>query len=432
MLKKVLNRLDPTWQAEVDPSRMLWVGVDISSRQHEACVGTSDRVLRRRLTIANTRDGLAQLEAAISKEGRTIRAQAVIVGMEPSGVYWKPLAAQLRQRGYAVVLVHTKAVRHNRQTMRDGSKTDSKDAFAIWDLLRQGKFFLPLERDAEHEAAYRLMQHYAASRRRSAQIRNQLRAVLALAFPELNERFRHLDGKTALAFLAKNPTPASIRRPGRQRFLTRWRGPHGRWGHKFFEELYELAKHSIGLEEPTGSFEAEIQTLVAEFRRALEDQEHWFQQALARLEHRPEYPLLLSIKGIGPKIAVGLLASLGNVRHFECGKQWVRLAGLDVQLFESGDSVHRTPRISRQGKSLLRTWLYHAAVILVRFDGPFRELYERRKASSPGKGAKSRALMAVADKLVRVIFAMLRDGRVYDPHHDQKIKEVYSRLRMAA
>ena len=33
--------------------------------------------------------------------------------------------------------------------------------------------------------------------------------------------------------------------------------------------------------------------------------------------------------------------------------------------------------------------------------------------------------MAVADKLVRVIFAILRDGRVYDPHHDQKIKEVF-------
>ena len=109
MLKKVLSRLDPAWQAEVDPSRMLWVGVDIGSRRHEACVGTSDRVLRRRLAIANTRDGLAQLEAAISKEERAIRAQAVIVGMEPSGVYWKPLAAQLQQRGYAVVLVHTKS-----------------------------------------------------------------------------------------------------------------------------------------------------------------------------------------------------------------------------------------------------------------------------------------------------------------------------------
>ena len=71
-------------------------------------------------------------------------------------------------------------------------------------------------------------------------------------------------------------------------------------------------------------------------------------------------------------------------------------------------------------------------MILVRFDGPFRELYERRTERSPGQGAKARALMAVADKLVRVIFAMLRDSRVYDPRHDQKIKEGYSRLRMAA
>jgi hypothetical protein len=47
--------------------------------------------------------------------------------------------------------------------MPDGtSKTDAKDAASVFDLLRQGKFFLPVDRDPELKAAYRLMQRHMA------------------------------------------------------------------------------------------------------------------------------------------------------------------------------------------------------------------------------------------------------------------------------
>ena len=55
-------------------------------------------------------------------------------------------------------------------------------------------------------------------------------------------------------------------------------------------------------------------------------------------------------------------------------QQWVKLAGLDLRLRQSGTSVHAVPVISRQGKSFLRSWLYLAANVAVRYDGPFREL----------------------------------------------------------
>ncbi len=49
------------------------------------------------------------------------------------------------------------------KTMHDGaSKTDEKDAQAVFDLLLQGKFFLPVERDAELKAVHRLMRRQLA------------------------------------------------------------------------------------------------------------------------------------------------------------------------------------------------------------------------------------------------------------------------------
>ena len=139
-----------------------------------------------------------------------------------------------------------------------------------------------------------------------------------------------------------------------------------------------------------------------------------------------------TIPGIGPKTAVGLLACIGQPADFRYGKQWVKLAGLDIRYFQSGESTHRTPRISRQGQGLLRLWLYYAALNVIKYDGPFRDLYERRKENSPGRGAKPRALMAVADKLVRVIFAMVRDQRPYDARQDQRTAERYAAPRRAA
>ncbi len=414
------------------PVKTLWVAVDIGKRQHQAYLAPSSQGLRRRLRFRNNRQGLCQLDKAIQRAQSACQADDVVIGMEPSGVYWKPLYEQLKTLGYRVVLVHATAVKYNRQTHGDNpSKTDRKDAFCIWDLLRQGKYFTPVKRDPEQATAYRMMRHYEHSRKRCDQIRNQLRVSLALAFPELNERFADLTCKTALSFLEKNPTPGKIKALGPQRFLQRWRGRRGPMGRKCFEDLYALAKTSIGVADPTGRLALEIQAQAREFRHALEVQERWLERAEELLAPRPDYQLVRTIPGIGRKLSVGLLACLAQPTDFRYGKQWVKLAGLDLRLFRSGESIHKVPRISRHGHGLLRVWLYYAALNVIKYAGPFRDLYERRQESSPGRGAKPRALMAVADKLVRVIFAMLRDQRPYDARQDQHTAERYAAPRRA-
>ncbi len=113
-------------------------------------------------------------------------------------------------------------------------------------------------------------------------------------------------------------------------------------------------------------------------------------------------------------------------------KQWVSLAGLDLRLKESGVSLKKVPKISRQGNPLLRNWLYLGAINVVRFPGPFQELSYRRQEHSPGQGTKKRALVAVADKLSRVLFAMLKSGKAYDPLQDQRTAQAYWRIKKVA
>ena len=77
----------------------------------------------------------------------------ILIGMEPTGHYWKSLAYYLKRKDYRVLLVnpyHTKLSKEIRDNNK--SKTDKKDSRLIAHLVREGKFLdsiLPTEIYAE-------------------------------------------------------------------------------------------------------------------------------------------------------------------------------------------------------------------------------------------------------------------------------------------
>ena len=414
---------------------LLLVGVDVSKSKHDACIGTQAGVICRKFEFIHCREGFRLFESALRKKIFRYRCKRVLIAMEPSGIYWYALFERLKSCGYGVCLVNCKAVKNNRKTMQYGeSKTDEKDAYSIFDLLQQGKFFLPVERDPELKAAYRLMQRHMAMKRRVSRVRNQLRAAIHLAFPELNALIKDLTLPTSLRFLQANPTPRSITRNGLRRFMEKWqpRRRCGQWRPEKFQLIYNLAKTSIGLRDPYRTDEFEINTLAKDLADALGKQTIWLNKAIELLEHRADYRLLLQLPRIGKPTAAAILTAIGDINEYKNGKQLVKLAGIDLILFESGSSIIKRPRISHIGSAFLRHYLYHYAKRVVAHEGHFKTLHERRKKRSPGKGAGQRALVAVSDKVIRIIYRMLKDQERYNPRRDHIIAQYYETQRKAA
>jgi hypothetical protein len=197
---------------------LLLVGVDVSQAKHNACIGTQTTMSCRKRALTHPHEGFRRfaqpLTAPLVKNGR----QPILIAMAPSGISWQARYARLNSCDYAVCLVHCPAVRNNRTTMPDGtSKTDEKDAASVFDLLRQGQFLLPVDREPALQAASRLLQRHLALKKRGSQLRHQRRAALHLAFPERNPLVQALTQPTAWRCLHANPTPASVRRHGRTR-----------------------------------------------------------------------------------------------------------------------------------------------------------------------------------------------------------------------
>ena len=419
----------------VQQAGLLLVGLDVSKTKHDACLGTKEGVRYRQLTFTHTRAGFRMFEAVVKKQMAINQCRRVLIAMEPSGLYWHGLYDRLKSCGYGVCLVNCQAVHHNRKTMHDGtSKTDQKDAQAVFDLLAQGKFFMPVERDVELKAAYRLMRRHMALKKRVGQLRNHLRGAIHLAFPELNAMIKDLTLPTSLRFLQANPTPQTILRNGRKRFVEKWRPRHrcGQWQPTKFNIIYDLAKSSIGLKDPYGMDAVEIKALAHDLADALGKQQMWLDKAIELLEHRADYQLLLQLPRIGKPTAAAMLTAIGDIGEYNSGKQLVKLAGLDIRLFESGTSIRKLPKISHVGNAYLRHWLYHYAKRLVAHEPNFTAYYQRKKERSPGKGAGQRALMAVADKIIRIIYRILTNKEGYSATKDQRVAAYYAAQQKAA
>ena len=128
------------------------------------------------------------------------------------------------------------------------------------------------------------------------------------------------------------------------------------------------------------------------------------------VEFNKQLSLLTSIKGLGVTIASAIIISTGGFTHFDNAKQVSRYIGLCPTIQQSGTSINYKGHINRNGDEYLRSQLYIASWSAIRYNTACKECYTRLKQQ--GKPSKV-ALIAVANKLIRQAFAVVKSGVPY-------------------
>ncbi len=131
---------------------------------------------------------------------------------------------------------------------------------------------------------------------------------------------------------------------------------------------------------------------------------------ISNKEFKRQMELLTSIKGIGESIASALIMATGGFTYFSSAKQISRFLGLCPTYQQSGTSVNVKGHINRNGDTHLRSQLYVVAIASIRCNTACRETFERLRER--GKSGKV-ALIAVANKLIRQMFAVVTNNRPY-------------------
>jgi len=174
-------------------------------------------------------------------------------------------------------------------------------------------------------------------------------------------------------------------------------------------------QHALQLSPwPDPVSEAALEEEIAQLEKRIGELEAGLDQAVAA---REEAQRLRAIPGIGPRIVAALVLLGPGLKAFTSWRQAVAYAGLCPRHYESGSSVRSRPRLSKLGEGRLRRLLYLGACSAARFNPACQALYARLLAR--GK-AKQQALCAVAARLLRQAWALVKFDRKFDPAYHLK------------
>ncbi len=397
---------------------MLIVGCDIGSETHYIrAIDIRGRELSTgAFELSNTAEGFENAKAWVLNIAAKNDKKQIVLGLEPTGHYWFALAAWMISNGISVVQVNPYAVKQSKE-IEDNSqlKDDRKDPKLIANLVKDGNYgmpYLPEEIYADMRRLSMFRDQLAEDRIRNI---NRLHRELKIYFPEYMDAFGKIDGAFALEVLRVSPIPADIIALGTEGLRSIWHDAklRGR-GYSRASEIVSYAKTSVGLTEGTDAGREAVKWFAGQITK-LDEQ-------LAEIEsllHKkcleiPYAENILKINGVGENILAGIIAEMGDISRFDDVKEIQKLSGMGLVACSSGKHKGQT-KISHRGRKRLRYWLFQAAKSAVVHADEFKQLhtYYTTRANNPLK--KMQSLIAIACKILRVIYTILKTGTTYDP-----------------
>ena len=147
--------------------------------------------------------------------------------------------------------------------------------------------------------------------------------------------------------------------------------------------------------------------------RALDERVLAYDRKIAALAKASEpAQRLMAIEGVGPLTATAIVASVGNARTFQSGRQFAAWLGLTPRQNSSGGKT-RLGSISKRGDVTLRTLLIHGTRSVLRLTADKTDRKSQWAEALRTRTCDNIAAVALAAKHARIIWAMLARGTEY-------------------
>ena len=335
---------------------MYIVGIDIGKNHHEASIVSPEgKQIGRSLRFATTHKGADSLMSFIFKN---IGNSPCVFGMEATGHYWYPIYSFIKAKGYTIYVINPIQSDSLRKMYIRQTKNDSIDSFLIAEVIRFGQF-----------------------------------------------------GTTSMGILEKYLTPENIENaPIGELFEIIKDKSHNRLTKAKAISIKEAAADTFGIKIAQDAFSFQLKQLIDRMNFLDKQIEALDCQILEYYEKFDCY--LHTIPGIGMIAAATILAEIGDINRFKSSSALVAFAGIDPTVRQSGEFSSTHNHMSKRGSPYLRHAIFLAATTCSFHNSPLNAYYKKKREQ--GKHHLT-ATGAVARKLTTVIYAVLRDGKPYEP-----------------
>ncbi|MFI8194898.1 IS110 family transposase [Streptomyces sp. NPDC085946] len=383
----------------------IWVGIDAGKGHHWAVAVDADGESVFSTKVINDE---AQILTLI--ETARGRAGEVRWAVDISGRASTLLLALLVAHGQHVVYVPGRTVNRMSGAYRGEGKTDAKDARVIADQARMRQDFAPLNTPPELVSTLRVLTNYRADLIADrVRLINRLRDLLVGICPALERAFDYSAAKGPIVMLTEYQTPAALRRIGVKRLTTWLERRKVRSAAEVAAKAVEAAQsQQIALpgEKRAAKLVCDLAHQLLALDERIKDNDREICETF-RTDDRSE--IIESMPGMGPILGAEFVAIVGDLSSYRDAGRLASHAGLAPVARDSGrrtGNYHRPKRYNRR----LRWLFYMSAQSAMMRPGPSRDYYLKKRAEGL---LHTQALLALARRRVDVLWAMLRDKRLF-------------------
>lgn len=406
---------------------MVCTGIDWSDKSHWFCILNEAGEKLDSFEISHSQDGFQSAHARISKYAGPADMRIAIETKDSL------LVDFLSELGYTLYFLNPRQTDRFRDRHRmSRSKSDSFDAYVLADAVRtDAHLFNALSPLDEQSLSLRVLTRTREGVvQRKVAVQNEITAYLKRYFPAALELFGGVDNLEAISFLLQYTTYEQARTVSETRIASILSKDGGvtkgiavRHAKQARNKLRQAQPKPIA--SVTYAYPVAVKSLLRQLHSILDEMEALDQQIAQSYRNHPNRDLVESLPGVAEILGPVIAAEVGaDVARFCSPKTLKAFAGSSPVTASSGKFTGVYFR--RACNKHLRRALHLASQTAIRQAGWARELYDRLRAN--GK-SYARALRAVADQLLEMLYVILVRRTPYDEAYHTRMKALHGKAQ---
>lgn len=405
-----LDNIDQKQEGKIMNKGKLLVGIDVGCRTHHVAIGENEGIAEE-FQITHDFQGFQHLFTQIANQQKRQKLTEVIIGMEGTNGYARPLDQLIKQKRYTLLNVNNLKLARFKEIFATPAKTDNLDAKTILLMMKMAPQMEQIKESLQevYDIEKTEQQLKKISRRRrqltneKVVIQNRMQADLQAVCPGLLDTIKQVDANYVLKFLSSQKDlkklakirPEKLQKirgigKGNAAKLSKWQstaifGLEIDWVGPM---ICEDAKRILELKKSITELEKQMEKLVQESRLA---------------------KLLKSIPGFGTVCAAEVAGEIGNIERFKSEAGLAIYLGL-APLDNSSGNYHGTKspkQVNKRAKAAMIVAMSHN----IRYVERSKTYYDKKR--SEGK-KHNQALRSLGRHMVRVIWSMIKNDCTYE------------------